>query len=745
MCKILLLELCLLFCGMNVQGAVPGQAAGQKVGHRAGHPVADSVIVLKGAHYAIQIQLRGFRYAVLKPDGSTLLHSNPTSGLNLLHSSVVDSRLVRQDKSGATFIVTNDVGVKATVRITLSDYYFKLSVGYEDPAVKGSIVAETRGLSPAYGLADHAGFRTPYSTEITGYKSAYYGARSDNQSSRLVSNFVIFPRQGLACINLEPHKKIIQVSERTLAQGTYYTHEMPALYYFTGSVKQIYQDYLKVRNQEGYRVYMPKYDWFGVGWEAFGALGWHTNHETVTADVDLYLKAGFPLKWMVVGSGFWPNDDPRYFATTSFGDWDSSRYPDPKGFVDHFHKEGLKFILGLRIAFIPNGPYTAQGIKHKYFIQRDGVSRLFKVGFPRPECYFLDAGNPAAVAWYVSLCDKWKAYGVDGYKEDLYGYEIDGFPDNKLDAVNAALMDQGVYIMGRNGYVGSPMDIARFNDFNYNQDQDRGPVNGLAFAYSGFPNVYPDIIGGTGLAGKRFGQIQKAKIGQYLMRESMYDAVNPSLAFGYGPWNLDDHVMEVCLSAAKLHGRLQAYFYSAAVRAVVTGFPYPMTPLPLAFPQDTTTYYRANQQVRGYQWLIGDALMATPLYGNDYATATSRDVYLPEGTWIDYDNGKVYQGPRMLKDFPLPVDKTPLFVGGTGLVVEEESGKLYGRVYPVGFQGETVFYAADGKTRSTLHIRLEQAGKCVVRDLTDNKLVKATYSRHAWQFELVPGHDYSIQ
>jgi alpha-glucosidase (family GH31 glycosyl hydrolase) len=170
-----------------------------------------------------------------------------------------------------------------------------------------------------------------------------------------------------------------------------------------------------------------------------------------------------------------------------------------------------------------------------------------------------------------------------------------------------------------------------------------------------------------------------------------------------------------------------------------------MTPLPLAYPQDTTTYYRANQTVRGYQWMIGDALLASPLYGNDYATATSRDVYLPEGKWIDYDDGKVYQGPAMLKDFSLPVDKTPLFVGGTGLVVEKVEGKLYGRVYPVGYQGQTVFYASDGKTKSTFTIRGEEAARCTVRDLTAKKAVKTALVRHAWQFELTPGHDYSIQ
>jgi hypothetical protein len=160
--------------------------------------------------------------------------------LTLLHSNIADCRLIYQKGHEALFNVTNDIGVEANVRFSLFDHYFKMSVQYSDPSIRGSIVARTKGLSPAYGLADHAGFREPYSTEVSGYQSNYFGARSDKESSRLVSNFVIFPRQGVACINLEPHKKIIHISPQELAQGTYYSNKMPALYYFIGSVKEIY-------------------------------------------------------------------------------------------------------------------------------------------------------------------------------------------------------------------------------------------------------------------------------------------------------------------------------------------------------------------------------------------------------------------------------------------------------------------------------------------------------------------------
>ncbi|MGN6603359.1 MAG: TIM-barrel domain-containing protein [Ginsengibacter sp.] len=706
----------------------------------------DSVFVIKTANYSIKILRKGFRYSVLKPDGDILLNSDSKSGLVLLRSDVTDAHLLYQNDREAKFAVTNDIGVKATVTISMFDHYFKMDVHFNDDSVKGSIVARTRGLAPAYGLADHAAFRTPYTTEVSGYRSYYFGARSDNASSRLVSNFVIFPKQGVACINLEPHKKIIEIKDNALVQGTVYCREMPALYYFIGPVKQIYADYLHVRNEEGYKVYLPKYDWFGVGWEAFGALGWNTNYKTVTSDVDRYLHAGFPLKWMVVGSGFWPNEDPRYVATTSFGYWDKRRYPDPAKFIDHFHDEGLKFILGLRIAFIPNGPYTSEGIEKGYFYKKDGTARLFKVGFPRTECYILDDHNPEAVKWYIHLCDKWKSFGVDGYKEDLYGYEIAGFPDDKIDIISAKLMDAGVYLMGRNGYVGSPMDISRFNDFNYNQDQDRGPVNGLAYGYSGFPYVYPDIIGGTGLTGKQFGSLENTKLGKYLMREAQYAAVNPSMSFGYGPWNLDNkEVLKVCLEAARLHARLHPYIYSAAVRTFLTGFPYTLTPLPLAYPADSATYYRENDQTRGYQWMIGDALMAIPLYGNDYNESETRNIYLPPGKWIDYDNGTVYQGPSLINNFKMPVDKTPLLVGGTGFVVETIDGQLKGRIYPVGYNSETVFYDKDEKMKSLIYIHGPFNKVSTITDESTTEKVRFQYKRFAYEFELIPGHNYSVK
>lgn len=711
--------------------------------------VENPEIVLNKKNYSIKIIKKGFRFSILKPGGEVLLPAHNVSGIDLLRSPIATTRLIENNDRKAEFLVINDIGVAASVTIHFFDYYFKISIAFKDKKtpIEGAILVKTQGLYPAYGLADHRGWEEPFTTNVHGYKSDYFGAMTDTgEHVRAVSNFVIFPKQGLALVNMEPREKIIQITKGTLAQGAFYASEMPAMYYFIGSTKQIYADYLKARNEEGYKVYQPKYEWFGLGWEAFGALAWNTNQKTVKEDVDHYLRLGFPLKWLVVGSGFWPNDDPQYASTTSFGYWDKEKYPTPKAFIDYFHQKGLKFNIGLRIAFLPTGPYTSEGLKKGYFIKKDGKPRLFKVAFPKSDSYFLDGSNPQAVQWYVNLCDKWAASGVDGYKEDVYGYDFRDLPDDKLNKVNEALMDKGVYIMGRNNYLGSAADIHRYADFNYNMHQDRGPVNGLAFAYSGFPYVYPDIVGGTGLTNRRYGEISKQKLAKYMMRAAQYMSVNPSMSVGYGPWHLEDSfALRVIRDATLLHDRLHPFIYSAAIRTHLTGFPYTLTPLTLAYPDDERTYHRENEKIRGYQWLINDALLAFPLYGNDYDTAETRNVYLPKGKWIDYDNGKLYQGPLMLDNFNIPVDKTPLFVGGPGFVVEQIDGQLKGRVYPVGYQGETIFYDKDGKTKSVIQIENTVGATVRIKDMTTGKKIKTKLVRHAYEFDFVPGHDYAIQ
>ena len=148
---------------------------------------------------------------------------------------------------------------------------------------------------------------------------------------------------------------------------------------------------------------------------------------------------------------------------------------------------------------------------------------------------------------------------------------------------------------------------------------------------------------------------------------------------------------------------------------------------------------------RGYQWMIGDALLATPLYGEDYETATARDVYLPEGKWMDYETGTEYNGPVMLSNYELPPEKTPLFVGGTGIVVEKETTGLKARIYPLTEKVSTIFYDKDGETTSIITIENPDWKNPVITDKSDRSQILCRFVRHAFEFDLIPGHDYVIR
>lgn len=734
----------------------------------------DETVTLTTDHYRLHVTKNGFRYQFEGAEGNVIAPAHPESGLQIGTDSeslapVTSAALEETTGSEAVFSVQTGSGLQAEVRVHAEPHFVRFAVRPEEdgPEEEGryTITGRTGGVSPAYGLADHAAFGGGAwdeggrsKTELTGFEMAPL------RGYRMISNFVVFPQHGFAEVNMEPGDKVVRLTETENVQGAQGVRSMPSLYYFVGSPEQIYQSFLEVRNREGYPVMKPKYEWFGVGWEAFGALAWNTSQETVTENINEYLDLGFPLEWMVIGSGFWPSGEGEFdehgtpydaevqseeskalLATTSFGLWDEQKYPDPEGMIEAFHEQGLKLTIGLRNGFIPGGPFTDEGLKNGYFMtDENGEPELFSVGFPESDVYLLDAEKPDAVDWYVSLWQRWADYGIDGYKEDLFGYP-QTLPDDFVNPINEAMMDRGVYVMGRNNYLGSPVDIHRYNDFNYNQPQDRGPINGLAYTYSGFPYVYPDIVGGTGLATGRFGDESQEQLAVYLMRYVEYAALNPSMSFGYGPWNFDEEVVEVTREAAMLHDRLQPYIYSNAVKAAETGFPHPMTPLPLAYPDDPGVYGLADTTRRSYQWLIGESLLATPLYGDDYATAERRDVYLPEGTWMEYDSGEVHEGPTTLEDYPLPVGKTPLFVGGPGIVVEEIDGELKGRLYPVAEEGETLFYDRDGETQSIITVAGPDWEDPTVIDQTTGEEVPGTWNRHAYEFTLTPGRDYRVE
>jgi len=733
----------------------------------------EDTIRITSTSLILEVSKSNSSFAVLDIAGNEILSAHSVSGIkfsdsdNTLSSADVESYELNTNELRGK--LSNEEGLLANFRMTLGEDQLHVEVWPIDE--KSDLVMEVRtaSMSPVYGLGDHGGYEGK--TDLYGFRNDHFmndQTKSHNWNHyRFISTFAVFPSKGIAQVIFDRGEKRITIDSVENKMGVSGAAKLNA-YYFFGEPKRLYQTYNEARKKEGYPSKKPKFDFFEVGYEAFGSLGWNTYQSSVQQDIATYLEKGYPLKWAVVGSGFWKGERrmPEEGTTTSFGLWDSipeagrndglpnPRYPDVQGMKDFFKQRGMKLLLGSRINFKAlsedgghynsknDGRFVNEGLDKGYFIKDEsGSPQVFDVNFPSGKTYLLNSEIPKAVEWFVSNFQKWE---VDGIKEDLMlqdGKLLNN--DAKQNPVNEAFMDQGKFVMVRNSAYGVPGDILRMEDTKYGFDQDRTPINALSYAYSGIGNVYPDIVAGKYLTNP-MSEDQK----RYFVRNAMLAAVMPVMSLGFGPWHMENIAYErVVEKAVEMHTQLVPYIYSEVVRGFDSGYPYSMTPLPLAFPEDSNTFYLADSTKRQYSWMIGESLLATPVFGNDYAIAQSRDVYLPDGKWMDWESGQVLEGEKTYADYNFPDNKFPLFVGGKDCLVLRKSDGLYLYYFPLNFKGEDYeFTFPDGDSKSLIKTP-SQSGKSysLIADGVAKSDLVWDEKRKGYFFEIESGKTYQIQ
>lgn len=109
----------------------------------------------------------------------------------------------------------------------------------------------------------------------------------------------------------------------------------------------------------------------------------------------------------------------------------------------------------------------------------------------------------------------------------------------------------------------------------------------------------------------------------------------------------------------KMKSEFMPYTYSIAEEAIDG------KPLNRAMFLDYPNDYTLGTATR-YQFLYGPSLLVAPVYQNTAADEKGNDVrhgiYLPEGKWVDYFTGDVYEGNVILNSFDAPIWKLPVFV-----------------------------------------------------------------------------------
>lgn len=155
----------------------------------------------------------------------------------------------------------------------------------------------------------------------------------------------------------------------------------------------------------------------------------------------------------------------------------------------------------------------------------------------------------------------------------------------------------------------------------------------------------------------------------------------------------------------KLKSTLLPYQYSIAKESV-NGLPT-MRAMFLSSP-NPYTLGTATQ----YQYLFGPSFLVAPIYQATQADEKGNDIrhniYLPQGTWIDYFTGERYNGNVIINSFDAPIWKLPVFVKSGAIIPitnpnnnVSEINKAF-RIYEIYPAGKSSFmeYDDDGTTEA---------------------------------------------
>lgn len=384
-------------------------------------------------------------------------------------------------------------------------------------------------------------------------------------------------------------------------------------------------------------------------------------------------------------TGYWI-DRPYASAVNSF-DFYPPDYPDPASMVAHAHALGFKMALWHTPYVDPNDPDSRP--LYDYAKEKGYFPPV--VGVPFKWGPLVDFTNPEAYGWWQGLLDNYRAVGIEGYKLD-YAEEVvlgvfgmrtkwlfaDGSDDLTMHHLYQwwyhkiyaeMLPDDGGFLLCRTATIGDqvhapiiwPGDLdAAFWPAGYEVLKDGSPRK----AVGGFP---ASVIYGLGLGPSGFpfygadtgGYIHAPPDKELFTRWFQQTALSSVMQVGNGastvPWELggpdgyDEEMLEWYRDYARLHLRLWPYAWTYAMLVPETGRPI-QRPFGLQYPElgehPWDTYF------------FGDDLLVAPVFERGQR---EREVHFPPGKWVDFFEGKIFEGPGTYV-VPAPLWKLPLFI-----------------------------------------------------------------------------------
>jgi alpha-glucosidase len=399
--------------------------------------------------------------------------------------------------------------------------------------------------------------------------------------------------------------------------------------------------------------------------------------------------------------------------------WDTEKFPDVTAMIARMRTEKLRLvtIVDPGVKAEPGYPVFDEGRRRNAFCKTESGNLYVGQVWPG-RTVFPDFSRAETREWWGELNAKHVQSGIAGIWNDMnepatgdvepfsMRFDRDGsnYPHERFHNQYALLMAMSThdglrrqnpglrpFILSRAGFAGIQRYAAQWLGDNASEwaHLRMSIPMAMGMGVSGQPFIGADIPG-----------FSANPTPELAVRWMQYGAMTPFCRChneagerDQYPWSFGPGVEKRSRAALELRYRLLPYIYSAFMRASETGAPVQR---PLAYDFQDDRHARETDDA----YLFGEALLVAPVLEPGQ---TARHVYLPSGTWVDWETGERHAGGQFITT-AAPLDRIPLFARG-GRVIPTYATAPASTMdhYPDLLELNVVIPEEDGEFQSELH------------------------------------------
>ncbi len=434
----------------------------------------------------------------------------------------------------------------------------------------------------------------------------------------------------------------------------------------------------------------PRYV-FGTWWSRY----WDYTDEELKDLVRDFDKHEVPLDVLVIDMGW---HLPGWTGYT----WNPKFFPDPHGFLDWIHQQGLRATLNL---------HPHDGVKKHEARFEDMARAMGKEPDSTDGIKFDCADKKYMDAYFKYLHHPKEKAGIDFWWMDWQQGEKTSIPG--LDPLwwlnhlhwqdmkdNPDRGDKRPLIFSRWGGLGNHRYQVGFSGDTF--------CNWASLAFQPYFTATAGNVGygywSHDIGGHQPGPVNPElytrwiQFGVFSPVLRTHTTMNPAAERRI--WEFTATYFEAMRSAFQLRYELIPYIYTAARRAYDTGVSM-CRPLYYEWPELREAYERPEQ------YLFGDDMLVAPVVKpvTGISGAANANIWLPPGEWVNWFTGEVFAGPKEIL-LQVPLEEIPIFVRRGSIIPtmkrmkrsdEKPVDPLVLNVFP-GVSGKTRIYEDDGIT-----------------------------------------------